>query len=342
MKGKVLFFIYFLLIFKTFAQEQRVITPPAGPFVKNGANVFVTGEFLWWQAIQEKLKYAATGVLATSGTTITSSGKVYRMDYPWKPGFRIGIGFYPSHDGWDLYARYTWFHSSSTSRAKSGSGNLIPISVTLNNITNSQVSQITSARSLWDLHYNTVDIELGRNFFLSRFLLARLFFGLRGNWINQDWNTRYIANQVTLGNIGPLPGVVTTNQDHDTWGIGIRMGTNVTWTFIKGWSLASDIAFSGLWNDYDVHRHDRFQIEGLQATTTTNISNDPDSIIAAVELMLGLKGEWYFQEERYHLLAQAGWESQIWINYGNFIYYFGQSNGNLSFNGLTVKFRFDF
>ena len=342
MKRKILFLICFLLIFKTFAQDQAVITPPAGPFMKNGADVFVTGEFLWWKAIQERLTYATTGVLITPGTAITSSGKVHSIHYPWKPGFRIGIGFYPCHDGWDIYARYTWLHSSSTNRAKNAGGNMMPISVTLNNITNSQVSQITSARSLWDLHYNTVDLELGRNFFLSRFLIARLFFGLRGTWINQDWNTRYRANQVSIGNIGPQSGTVTTNQDHDTWGIGIRMGANGTWTFIKGWSIVSNIAFSGLWNDYDIHRRDHFQIDDMQAVTTTNISNDPDSIIAGIELMLGLKGEWYFQEERYHLSTQAGWESQIWINYGNFIYYFGHNNGDLSFNGLTAKFRFDF
>ena len=97
-----------------------------------------------------------------------------------------------------------------------------------------------------------------------------------------------------------------------------------------------------MWNDYNVDRHDRFQLDEGQAVSTVNISNDPDSIIANIELMLGLKGDWWFQQERYHFSAQAGWESQIWINYSNFIYFLGQSNGDLTFNGLTARFRFDF
>lgn len=334
MKGKFLLLACFLMILKGFAQEKEVITPPAGPFVKNGYDVFITADFLYWQAIQERLTYATTGV----GTN--TSGRVHSIDYPWEPGFRVGIGFYPSHDGWDITARYTWLHSHSTDRA-SGT-NIVPVTVTINNITNTQVNQIHSARSSWHLHYNVIDLELGRNFFLSKFLATRLFCGLKGTWITQDWKTRYHANAVTVGTVGPTPGTVTTNQDHDTWGIGIRMGANGTWTFYKGWSIVSNIAFAGVWNDYDVERRDRFQVDGGQAISTVNISSDPDSIIANIELMLGLKGEWWFQQERYHLSAQAGWESQIWINYSNFIYFLGQSNGDLTFNGLTTRLRFDF
>jgi hypothetical protein len=342
MKGKLLFLVCFLLIFKVFTENQQVITPPAGPFVKKGADVFITAEFLWWKAIQERLNYATTGVSVTPGTAVTSSGKIHTVGYPWKPGFRVGVGFYPCHDGWDLYARYTWLQSSSTDRAKSAGGAIVPISLTFNNLTTTQISAITAARSHWDLMFNVLDLELGRNFFLSRFLATRLFFGLRGSWIYQDWNTRYIANSVTLGNLGPLPGTGTTNQDHDSWGIGIRMGANATWIFYKGWSIVSDIAFAGLWNDYDVNRRDRLQIDGSPATTTVNISNDPNSIIANIEMMLGLKGEWWFQKERYHFSMQAGWESQIWIHYGRFISFWGQNNGDLTFNGLTAKLRFDF
>ena len=211
MRGKFLLLACFLLIFKGFAQEKEVITPPAGPFVKNGYDVFITAAFLYWQAIQERLTYATTGI------GVNTSGRVHSIDYPWEPGFRVGIGFYPKHDGWDSTARYTWLHSHSADRA-SGT-NIVPFTLTFDGFSSTQVSQITSARSSWDLHYNVIDLEIGRNFFLSKLLATRLFFGLKGTWINQDWSTRYHANAVTLGTVGPAPGTVTTNQDHDTWGV---------------------------------------------------------------------------------------------------------------------------
>lgn len=343
MAKKLLFLALFLLGLKGFADEKHeVITPPAGPFVQNGWDVFVTGEFLWWKGIQEGLRYATSGILVQPGTSLTSSGKSHCVHYPWEPGFRVGLGFYPKHDGWDVYARYTWFHSNSTDRAQNADGNMVPLTIILSGITNATMTGVTTARSHWHLHYNSVDLELGRNFFLSRYLATRLFFGLRGTWINQEWNTRYTSNRIAFGNAPPLQGTIHTNQDHDSWGVGIRMGLNGTWTFFKGFSIVSDASFSGVWVDYDVKRRDRIAQTGGGSATTANISSDPDTIIADVELMLGLRGDWWFQQERYHLSAQLGYETQVWINYGHFIYLNGSSNGDLTFNGLTAKLRFDF
>ena len=342
MTKKLCILVLFIFMLKGFAQDEKVITPPAGPFVKGGADVFITGEFLWWKGIQEGLRYATSGVLVQPNTTLTSSGKAHCVHYPWEPGFRVGIGFYPKHDGWDLYGRYTWYHSHSTDRAQSADGNMVPIRVAIFGITNTSVNGVTTARSHWDLHYNIVDLELGRNFFLSQFLATRLFFGLRGTWTDQEWKTRYTSNQITFGTGNPLPGIITIHQDQETWGVGIRMGLNGTWTFFKGFSIVSDASFSGVWIDYDVKRQDQISQDSGGSAITTRIKSDPDTIIANIELMLGLRGEWWFQQERYHLAAQLGWEAQVWINYGHFIYLTSQSNGDLSFTGLTAKLRFDF
>ncbi|QVL57597.1 MAG: hypothetical protein KFB93_00540 [Simkaniaceae bacterium] len=342
MSKKLLFYLFFILSLSAFAEQKEEITPPAGPFVKGGANVFITGEFLWWKGIQERLNYATTGVLVQPGTTI-SSGKVHKVHYPWKPGFRVGIGFYPGHDGWDLYARYTWYHSHSTDQVSQRDGNMVPVGSYFGNLTNIQVNGITSARSDWDLHYNVVDLELGRNFFLSKFLKTRLFTGLRGSWNSQDWNTFYRSNGVTFGGgDAALPGTISTKQDQDAWGIGIRMGFNLTWTFYKAWSLVSDASFTGIWVDYDNHRRDTISQTGMGSATIVNIKSNPNSTLLNIDLMLGFRGEWWIYDDSFHLSAQAGWENQIWLHYGNFIFMNGNGNGDLSFSGLTAKLRFDF
>jgi len=59
---------------------------------------------------------------------------------------------------------------------------------------------------------------------------------------------------------------------------------------------------------------------------------------------MGLRGEWWFFENRYHFMIQAGWEEQLWINHNNFEKVNGvQANhGDLLLQGLTIKLRFDF
>lgn len=339
---KLLFLIVCSLSINAFAEKKEEVTPPAGPFVKSGADVFVTGEFLWWKGIQERLNYATTGVLVQDGATLSGRGKVHKVDYPWKPGFRVGIGCYPGHDGWDLYARYTWYHSHSSDHASNRDGNMVPIGTYFGKFNNIQVNGVTSARSDWDLHYNVVDLELGRNFFLSKHLKTRLFSGLRGTWNAQDWNTHYRSNEITIANNPSLPGTIRTKQDQDAWGIGIRMGFNLTWTFYKGWSLVSDASFAGVWVDYDNHRHDTITQTGTESTSTVNIKSDPNSTLFNMDLMLGLRGDWWIYDDAYHFSAQAGWENQIWLHYGNFIFVSGNGNGDLTFSGLTAKLRFDF
>lgn len=343
MRAKILQLISILLIISGFAwaeeEKQETITPPVGPYVKGGYNVYTTLEFIYWKAIQEGLNYADTGVAVVPGTS-ASSGKVHRPDFPWKPGFKVGIGYYLPHDGWDFYANYTWLHSSGTDRASSSIGNMVAIGLTFPGLS-SQISQITSARSHWDLQFNSIDLELGRNFYLSRFLAVRPFGGLKFTWQDQEVSNRYRANQVTFGAV-TQPGTARSKHHQDVWGVGIRLGGNGNWYFYRSWSIATKVAFSGVWLDYKNMRKDRFKQNGAPFRVINNIKKDTDAIKAVMELFLGLHGEWWFQNQRYHLALQGGFDEQLWINFGEFISFFTQGHGDFSMCGLTVKARFDF
>ncbi|MCB1115490.1 MAG: hypothetical protein KDK71_03375 [Chlamydiia bacterium] len=341
MKKKCLFLLLFIFSLNLFGTQHEEITPPVGPYVKGGINVFVTGEFLWWKGMQEGLSYASSGVLIQSGTT-TSSGRVHKIDPSWNPGFRIGIGFYPGHDGWDLYGRYTWYHGDGADQATRLDGNMLPIGTVYDSLSSVTVQSITHAKSHWDLHYNVVDLELGRNFFLSNYLKTRLFAGLRGVWNSQDWKTYYTSNQLAINGGAATFGTIVTDQDQDTWGLGIRMGGQGTWTFYKGYSIVADASFAGIWIDYDNHRKDSAYQPSTLTRLQSTIKSDPNSNLFNLDLMLGLRGEWWLYDDTYHLSIQGGWENQIWLHYGNFIFLNRNNRGDLTFSGFSAKLRFDF
>jgi len=343
MRAKILGLICILLTLSGMAladEQKEEITPPVGPYVQNGVNLFTTLEFIYWKAIQEGLTYADTGVAVVPGTT-ASSGSVHRPRFPWRPGFKVGLGYYLPHDGWDIYANYTWLHSSSTDRANSAIGNMVAIGLSYPWLSINQVNQVTSASSHWDLHFNAVDLELGRGFYLSRYLSFRLFGGLKFTWQDQEIHNRYAANQITIANV-TQDGTIRSHHDQDVWGVGIRLGGNGNWYFYRSWSIATKVAFSGLWLDYENTRRDRFQHNGSPGIVINNIKKDTDTIKAVMELFLGLHGEWWFKQERYHLALQGGFDEQLWINFGEFIYLFSKGHGDFSMCGLTVKARLDF
>ncbi|WP_420421464.1 Lpg1974 family pore-forming outer membrane protein [Simkania sp.] len=343
MRAKILSLICILLAFSRLVvsdEPQQEITPPTGPYVKNGVNIYTTLEFLYWKAIQDGLCYADSGVAVVPGTTV-SSGKVHRPDFPWRPGFRVGLGYYPPLDGWDLYANYTFLRSSSTDRAKNSVGNMIPVGLLFPGLTTVNVNQVTAARNHWDLHFNSVDLELGRSFYLSRFLSFRLFSGLKFTWQDQEVNNKYTANRITLGNT-TLPGIARSKHDQDLWGVGIRLGGNGNWYFFRSLSLATKVAVSGVWLDYDNTRKDQYEHFGNPALVVNKFTSNMDTIKAVMELFLGLHGEWWLKDDRYHLALQGGFDEQLWFHLGQFLFFPSRSHGDFSMFGLTIKARFDF
>ena len=95
------------------SQPTGVITPPVAPAVNHGADVFISADFIYWKAYQEGLEYAnsAVNALAASGLTpgaTLNQGTFATPQTKFEPGFKVGLGLEFEHDGWDLFAQYTW------------------------------------------------------------------------------------------------------------------------------------------------------------------------------------------------------------------------------------------
>ena len=319
----------------------RHVTPKAGPGVAHGVNAYLTADFIWWKAAQNGLRYASSGVLSTNSTSLSGRGTQHSPDFSWDPGFKVGLGVNLPYDGWDLYLQYTWLHSSDNKdRVRSASGD-IQTSIFLGSFASSQVRDITEASSRWDLHFNVLDLELGRSYYISRYLTLRPFMGMKWTWQDQDWKADYTAETVTYPNVLGQ-GTVKMRQDHDEWGMGIRGGLQTSWYVGEHFCLFANGALSGLWTDYDVKRTDTFQVTGENPLDIVRNKEDASYVHAVLELQLGIRSDWWFSDEDYHMAISAAYEQQVWINNGNYLYTVEGQTQDLSLHGLTVKFRFDF
>jgi len=320
----------------------REITPIAGPRVAHGADVFITANFIWWKAAQDGLDYSVTGFADGTTTPSTGTGNVSGPSFSWDPGFKVGLGLNMSHDGWDLFAQYTWLQSNQNSTS-SGQGRMNFCSVSY---FNDKVNNATRSAS-WDFHFNVIDLELGRNFYLSQFLVHRAFTGLKFTWQDQDF--KVIEKGDFQFNNAPAEGPFVIRQDLGTWGIGIRSGLQNAFHFSSEWSIYANLAFSGMWTSIDSKRKDDLSgitpdPEGFDGDTFTTVNTKKSCyrIRYVGELELGLRWETWFYDDNYHFAIDAGYEQQVWINNGVFIRFGSNEQGDLSLNGLNLKFRFDF
>ena len=112
---------------------MREITPAAGPMVSDGADIFITADYILWKTstgnlnvLDRPYKFGTEFTIAGT-TTVREAGSPdtqTRLTYGWDSGFKVGLGASIGHDGWALSAEYTWLRPNASRSLKSATMNI--------------------------------------------------------------------------------------------------------------------------------------------------------------------------------------------------------------------------
>ncbi|MBS0603603.1 MAG: hypothetical protein JSS60_01050 [Verrucomicrobia bacterium] len=315
-----------------------MVNPSSRYQVDNGWNLFLNTEFLWWVAKEDGLYYAQsdyTGALPGAAPSAkVFDGHLHKVKPHFRPGFRIGFGGNMAYDEWDIMLNWTWFQSHARDKTR---GLLLTL---WGNPTANAVGQLTngadSAHAKWDLHFNVLDLEMGRSFWVGRHFSLRPFLGLRGAWIDQHLNIHY---DYITGSEGRI------RAESDFEGGGIRAGLDMRFALLGGWSFYGIASASMLYGFYDCDFHEHFE--------SSEVAESRDGFhnaASTAQLALGVRWDTYVHKDRYHFGLYAGWEQNIWFGINKMNHFFHnlsegnleQMNGDLSLSGGTFGVRFDF
>ena len=234
-----------------------IITPNAGPCVANSCQMFITAEFIYWAIREDNLGFAFTNVpssVATGLTTPTTKrGSVEHPDWNMRPGFKVGIGWMSDCDGWDLYLNYTWLRTRSTRESVSTPSddriindmNWTTQSTGQNSLSTSRFGSISRMTGAWEHDLNVLDLELGRNFFISECLHLRPHFGFKGSWRKQSMDVT--ATGTSDSSSSPVDVAANSRNRIDNWGFGVRAGLDTAWHFTRCFSLVGEAAVAAQW-----------------------------------------------------------------------------------------------
>ena len=346
------------------ALEQRkgasgMINPPARPVVKEGVDMFVTGELLVWKATQDDMAYA---VQLDQNPTINgfNSGKVKNWRGKWAAGFRVGLGYNMAHDGWDIDAYWTHFNMHGKSEEDDNECECVAIFQPVfqpkdfNNGNTTAVFVLEAEARKWKLDINMVDLEMGREFFVSKWLTLRPFVGLRGAWVRQKFEVEYAGNGTFASNYTTLlagaNSVDFESMKTHMWGVGPRAGLNTQWGVGSGVSFYGNLALSTVWGRTKVTEVANAQNE-VAATEAEieHFSNKFSATRAILDLALGLRYDTTFADDSWAWGIWAGWESHYFWSQNKLFNFGGHSNGefyqydgDLATNGVTIGMSFDF
>jgi len=338
----------------TVPAQAKVITTPTSPIVKNNANLFFSAEYLLMTATEGGISYARQNFAQfASPYGDQKTRKCYELDLDWNSGFRLGMGYNMGHDRWDTKMTWTWMLNHGHDHQSDMTNQLYS--------TNAMPGKNPEAGVLADsfsshinIHLNLLDWQLGREFFLSKWLKVRPFAGLKTGWVHQDWKTKATGHvQVSGATLSEY--VVKMKQKF--WGIGPMIGMNSEWGLVSNLSLYANGSFALLTGFFDDHRNDIAFQASPSAVINNPFSKRSHNSQSLTELQLGLRWNQWCGHDRYRLSIQAGWDAILFNDHNHYFAVNGQGSGqvgagqtqhlqeltgDLMFQGMSVGCRLDF
>ncbi|MGR3973807.1 MAG: Lpg1974 family pore-forming outer membrane protein [Candidatus Rhabdochlamydia sp.] len=311
------------------ALEQRrgangMINPPTRPVVKHGADVWAQLDTLYFHPTEDGLEYVTR--VPTPSATGWTSNEVKNFSFDWNFGWRLGIGYNLPHDGWDSVVSYTRFRSHHHEKTVRNGTDILdpyyPIS------TGTITGPITSAAAKGSLKFDYLDWQLGREFFVSKWLILRPFMGVRGFWTHRPLHVNY-AVQGASNAISQQDLAVRYRAG------GVLAGLDSQWGLGMGWSVFSQADLSLLYGKTRVHNQ-QYQTTPDGTVLGSGSTQDQEvwSIIHSMtDLGVGVRWDRLLSDDNYRIRLQLGWEEHLVSNY---------YKGDLALSGVVFQARLDF
>lgn len=315
-------------------------------------------DYLYWNAYEDGLSYAqAIKVNITNFNNIDAKTKILEPDSSWASGFQAGIGYiFPQRSQWDLMLNWTYFHSKSAS-----SKSLDPATIATDELRPTWVPFLLgttsyNANANWMLNYNLLDLMLGKEFSLGKWLAFHPKTGIRSGWIHQKYQAFYEGFAFDGANTVLLP----TTSFVAKWrydGIGIRFGTDAEWRLHPKFSLIANSFASILYGRLYMNTFVNgafFPAPAIFITETINISNKHHRMRSAMETELGFRYQTFFYNETKRFSLSAYYGFSYWFNQNALINEMVVINGqgalvtdlpivgDLQLQGLKIGLELDF
>jgi len=192
----------------------------------DGWDVFITGSFIYWQAIEGGLELGMYNDDPTERWDDYNS--VVNMNFSYKPGFKVALGTQLDHDNWILSAEYTWLHFADSKAIVVDDVNFMPGWAF-------HLSTLDTAAAEWKLRYDIIDLEMSRPYYVGTHLTLKPFGALRGGLIKQKYD--FIGIDLTEIEREEILVTYETYMVEKTWLVGPRVGINCDWMFFDYFRL---------------------------------------------------------------------------------------------------------
>jgi hypothetical protein len=323
------------------AQRDVATCVKCDPTTSCGCHRYFFADALLW-TVREGAAENWAQIITPMGAWGTNVGTATLVDAPfdWKPGLRVGVGL-DRCDGFEMTLYYTNFFTAATSQAAGEVYSAFMGNFYIDNTDGSDYGPYYRHASLqWDFHFNSIDLEISRNYVIGNNLELRPFLGLKTAIISQSINTSWRDPIDTAKHTYHFTSG-TEDMNLNFWGIGPSLGTTITMPLcnkerysLKLFGTPSGAIMFGQWKYSELYQNDQ----------PASVRIDMQPITSAATMLRGVIG---FEWEQYFCRAvstvRLGYEAQYWLNQMQFYAYnIGRLNNVTSLQGGFAEWSLRF
>ena len=321
--------------------ENIMVNAPVCPRTCGG-DFSLTAAGLYWKAHQDGLAY---GIMNDPALALIDA-EYLEPDFKGDVGFKLGLSYCIPCDSWDIGILWTSYHGKASSHVEAEEDDNRLIFSLWSRFPEGQATA-RDVVTKWDLDLDLIDVELGREYWSSKYLSLRPFVGIRVAFIRQDYNIQYKGG---FGNERLIEHVELENKFK---GIGLRTGLNTIWNLGCGWALYGNFAANLIYGRFNVDHDDFFRQSEEPFAKIKSLETEEHFHATRFigDLALGIQYSTLVCDCKYGILAQLGWEQHIFLKqnqmwrvpfhtFGIDEIIFQQQHGDLDTRGLTLSFRF--
>ena len=309
--------------------ENVIANAPTGPMTCNGDWGFYVAA-LYWYAHQDGMEFAIDTAVSIPVVNPDQNdlgalqnlidSKYIAPEGSGNYGFKLGAQYISNCDGWDVSAIWTRFSTESFKHVKAAPGDN-HVFIALWSAFASQHRNTDFARdikSLWSVRLDLVDLELGREFWVSHLLSFRPFIGLRYGSLNQKLHLKHRGGSWSPRSNGnpqdPLNNQVTIHNNY--LGFGIHSGFDGVFHLCSGWSIFSNLGASILCGRFKVD-HDEQNTLAVSPYSKSPVLATEDHLRASRAILdsaLGVEWSALFCNCKYGVNARLGFEQHLFLH----------------------------
>lgn len=321
-----------------------IVNPSARPTQKCDFGAYATVDPLLFKAQENGIEFVVT-TRENATPALNGKSRAKTVDFEWDWGFRLGLGINLAHDGWDLYANWMRFITDADRSVRAREGEmLLPVVAHPGAINDFGSASALNSSSVWNLHLNALDLEIGRQFFVSKWLSLKPHAGFRTAWVRQTDHVKY--NDLLGANF--LNGSVDLSSKY--WGLGLLAGLDTQWGIGCGWSILADCSASILYGYFNAAHNETGILADGSRSPLFSFHDFYHVGRVITDFLIGLRYDYMFCDDRYHFGIQAGWEHHMFFGQNQFIRFadadsqanFFANQGDLTLHGFSARVRFDF